>query len=228
LIKTIGKVEGIRRIRFTTSHPRDLSTELMDCFSTEEKLCHHIHLPVQSGSNKILALMNRGYTVDEYLKKIDYLRNIDPEMGITSDLIVGFPGETQKDYQETIDMMEKIRFDSTFSFKYSEREGTAAQKLKEKVAEDEKSRRLEMLQALQNDHTLAKNRALEGRVQDVLVEGRSKNSISDLTGRTSSYKIVNFKGEEDCIGKLTTVKISRAYLHSLRGTTEINEGKNVD
>jgi len=225
LIKTIGKVEGIRRIRFTTSHPRDLSTELMDCFSTEEKLCHHIHLPVQSGSNKILALMNRGYTVDEYLKKIDYLRNIDPEMGITSDLIVGFPGETQKDYQETIDMMEKIRFDSTFSFKYSEREGTAAQKLKEKVAEGEKSRRLEMLQALQNDHTLAKNRALEGRVQDVLVEGRSKNSISDLTGRTSSYKIVNFKGEEDCIGKLTTVKISRAYLHSLRGTTEINEGK---
>jgi tRNA-2-methylthio-N6-dimethylallyladenosine synthase len=130
---------------------------------------------------------------------------------------VGFPGETIKDYQETIDMMEKIRFDSLFSFKYSEREGTAAQKLKEKVEEGEKLRRLEQLQVLQDQHTLEKNTSLDGSIQELLVEGRSKNSSSDLMGRTSSGKIVNFKGELDLIGKLVNVKISKAYIHSLRG-----------
>ncbi|MGD0279880.1 MAG: tRNA (N6-isopentenyl adenosine(37)-C2)-methylthiotransferase MiaB [Smithella sp.] len=222
LIKKIGKISGIERIRFTTSHPRDLSAELIDCFATEKKLCKHIHLPVQSGSNRILELMNRGYTVEEYIKKINHLRKLVPEISITSDVIVGFPGETNKDYEETIDMMEKIRFDSLFSFKYSEREGTAAQKLKGKIAEDEKLRRLEKLQALQNEHTLEKNTALEGSIQELLVEGKSRNSESDLMGRTSSWKIVNFKSEMDLIGKLVDVKISKAYLHSLRGKTVNN------
>ncbi|HUN54957.1 MAG TPA: tRNA (N6-isopentenyl adenosine(37)-C2)-methylthiotransferase MiaB [Smithella sp.] len=217
LIKKIGKISGIERIRFTTSHPRDLSEELIVCYAEEEKLCRHIHLPVQSGSNRILELMNRGYTVEEYTRKIDRLRKCVPQISITSDVIVGFPGETQKDYQETIDMMEKIRFDSLFSFKYSEREGTAAQKLKGKVDEAVKLRRLEKLQALQNEHTFEKNRELEGSTQKLLVEGVSKNSESDLTGRTSSWKIVNFKGETDLIGKLVDVKITKAYLHSLRG-----------
>ena len=217
LIKKIVKISGIRRIRFTTSHPRDLSPELINCFAEEEKLCRHIHLPVQSGSNRVLELMNRGYTVEEYIKKIDHLRKLVPHISITSDVIVGFPGETKKDYQETIDMMEKIRFDSLFSFKYSEREGTAAQKLKGKVDEDEKLRRLEALQMLQNQHTLERNTELEGRIQELLVEGRSRNSENDLMGRTSSWKIVNFKGELDLIGKLMNVKISKAYIHSLRG-----------
>ncbi|MGP8154291.1 MAG: tRNA (N6-isopentenyl adenosine(37)-C2)-methylthiotransferase MiaB [Smithella sp.] len=217
LIKKIGKIPGIERIRFTTSHPRDLSVELIKCFAGEEKLCRHIHLPVQSGSNRILALMNRGYNVEEYIKKIEHLRKLIPQISITSDIIVGFPGETKKDYQETIDMMEKIRFDSLFSFKYSEREGTAAQKLKGKVEEGEKLMRLEQLQVLQNEHTLERNMALEGSIQELLVEGKSKNSESDLMGRTSSWKIVNFKGEEDLIGKLVDVKISKAYLHSLKG-----------
>ncbi|MEN6423527.1 MAG: tRNA (N6-isopentenyl adenosine(37)-C2)-methylthiotransferase MiaB [Smithella sp.] len=223
LIKKIAEISGIKRIRFTTSHPRDLSLELMNCFAEEEKLCRHIHLPVQSGSNRILSLMNRGYTIEEYIKKIDYLRKITPEISITSDIIVGFPGETEKDCQETIDMMEKIRFDSTFSFKYSERDGTAAKKLKEKVPEEEKLRRLEVLQELQNRHTLEKNTALEGSIQELLVEGRSKNSESDLTGRTSSWKIVNFKGESDLIGKMVNVKVLKAYLHSLRGKIESNQ-----
>ncbi len=116
LIKRIGKVEGIERIRFTTSNPKDLSEELINCFAEEEKLCEHIHLPVQSGSNRVLALMNRGYTVEEYRAKVDRLRSVCPQISITSDIIVGFPGEGQNDYQETIDMMEKIRFDSTISF----------------------------------------------------------------------------------------------------------------
>lgn len=217
LIKRIGKISGIERIRFTTSHPRDLSDELIRCFAEEEKLCDHIHLPVQSGSNRILTLMNRGYTVEEYMRKVDHLRKLSPRISITSDIIVGFPGETQNDYQETIDMMEKIRFDSTFSFKYSERKGTGAQKLEGKIEEREGLRRLKQLQMLQDQHTLEKNIALENTKQEILVEGRSKNSESDLMGRTGSWKIVNFEGELELIGKMVNVKISKAYLHSLRG-----------
>jgi tRNA-2-methylthio-N6-dimethylallyladenosine synthase len=227
LIKKIGKIPGIERIRFTTSHPRDLSEELINCFAAEEKLCKHIHLPVQSGSNRILALMNRGYTVEEYMRKVDHLRKMNSQISITSDIIVGFPGETQNDYQETIDMMEKIRFDSIFSFKYSERKGTAAQKLEGKVKECEKLRRLEQLQMLQDQHTLEKNTALENSKQELLVEGKSKNSENDLMGRTSSWRIVNFKGKLELIGKLVDVKISKAYLHSLRGKL-IKEVGNVN
>lgn len=217
LIKKIGKVEGIERIRFTTSHPKDLSEELINCFAEEEKLCEHIHLPVQAGSNRVLALMNRGYTVEEYRAKVDHLRRVCPQISITSDVIVGFPGEGQNDYQETIDMMGKIRFDSVFSFKYSERKGTAAQKLEGKVDEREKLRRLKELQSLQDEYTLEKNTALEGSRQELLVEGKSKNSASDMTGRTRSWKIVNFKGKSGLVGKQADVKISKAYLHSLRG-----------
>lgn len=217
LIRKISKIYGIERIRFTTSHPRDLSEELINCFAEEKKLCEHIHLPVQSGSNRILALMNRGYSVEDYMKKVDRLRLVCPQISITSDLIVGFPGETENDYQETIDMMEKIRFDSTFSFKYSTRKGTAAEKLEGKITESEKQRRLKSLQDLQNEHTQEVNTRLEGSRQKLLVEGRSKNSENDLMGRTSSWKIVNFKGDQKLIGKFVDVKITKSYLHSLRG-----------
>jgi len=217
LINKISNINGIDRIRFTTSHPKDLSDELIDCFAGVPKLCAHIHLPVQSGSNRILRLMNRGYSVEAYLRKIDRLRDICPQISITSDIIVGFPGETQKDYQETIDMMEKIRFDSVFSFKYSERKGTAAQTLPDKVPEAEKRQRLKELQALQDRHTQEKNTALEGSVQEVLVEGRSRDSEQDMMGRARSWRIVNFKGGPELIGKQVFVEITRGYLHSLRG-----------
>jgi len=218
LIKKINKIEGIERIRFTTSHPKDLSDELMDCFAGVPKLCEHIHLPVQSGANHILKLMNRGYSIEDYMVKIDRLRATCPQISITSDIIVGFPGETEKDYQETIDMMEKIRFDLLFSFKYSERKGTAAQSLPDKVPENEKKQRLQELQTLQDQHTQQKNTALEGSLQEVLVEGRSKNSGQDMTGRTRSWRIVNFKGGPELIGKRVFVEITRGYLHSLRGS----------
>lgn len=217
LINNISNINGVERIRFTTSHPKDLSDELIDCFVGVPKLCAHIHLPVQSGSNRVLKLMNRGYSVEEYLLKIDCLRDICPQISITSDIIVGFPGETQKDYQETIDMMEKIRFDSVFSFKYSERKGTAAQTLPDKVPEAEKRQRLKELQALQDRHTQEKNTALEGSVQEVLVEGRSRDSEQDMMGRARSWRIVNFKGGPELIGKQVFVAITRGYLHSLRG-----------
>ena len=217
LIKKISDIDGIDRIRFTTSHPKDLSDELIDCFGDVPKLCEHIHLPVQSGSNRILKLMNRGYSTEEYLQKIDRLRSTCPIISITSDIIVGFPGETEKDYQETIDMMEKIRFDSVFSFKYSERKGTAAQKLQGKVPEIEKRQRLRELQALQDRHTQEKNTELEKSVQELLVEGRSRNSEQDMMGRARTWKIVNFKGGPELIGKMVNVEITRGYLHSLRG-----------
>jgi len=217
LIKKISKIDGIERIRFTTSHPKDLSDELMDCFRNVSKLCEHIHLPVQSGSGRVLKLMNRGYSDEDYQRKVERLREICPQISITSDIIVGFPGETQKDYQETIDMMEKIRFDSVFSFKYSERKGTAAQKLPDQVPESEKRRRLKELQALQDRHTQEKNSALEGSVQEVLVEGRSRNSEHDMMGRARSWRIVNFKGGPELIGRRVNVEITRGYLHSLRG-----------
>ncbi len=217
LIKKINEIEGIERIRFTTSHPKDLSADLIDCFRELAKLCEHIHLPIQSGSGRVLKLMNRGYSASEYFEKIDSLRSVCPEISITSDIIVGFPGETQKDYQETIDMMEKIRFDSVFSFKYSDRRGTAALDLPGRVPEAEKTKRLKELQALQDRHTQEKNTALEGSVQEVLVEGRSRNSAQDLTGRTRSWRIVNFKGDMGLIGRKVSVKITRGYLHSLWG-----------
>ena len=220
LIKKINKIDGIERIRFTTSHPKDLSDELIDSFADVPKLCEHIHMPVQSGSNHVLKLMNRGYSVEDYLEKIKRFRSVCPRISITSDIIVGFPGETKKDYQETIDLMEKIRFDLLFSFKYSERKGTAAQKLQNNVPEAVKSQRLEDLQALQDRHTQEKNLALEGSVQEVLVEGQSKNSERDMMGRTRSWKIVNFKGGPELIGKQVDIKITQGHLHSLRGKIE--------
>jgi tRNA-2-methylthio-N6-dimethylallyladenosine synthase len=222
LLRAIGGVRGIERIRFTTSHPKDLSEELMRCFAEVEALCDHIHLPVQSGSDAILRRMNRGYTRDQYLEKIEGLRHFYPEISITSDVIVGFPGETEADYQATLALMETVTFDNLFSFKYSEREGTAAVGFDRQVPEKVKSERLQQLHALQQEHTLNRNRKLEGRVQDLLVEGKSKNSAHDMTGRTRSNKIVNFRGGRELAGKTCSVLIKKGYLHSLRG--ELAEG----
>jgi tRNA-2-methylthio-N6-dimethylallyladenosine synthase len=217
LLHEIEKIEGIERIRFTTSHPKDISESLIASFAEMKKLCKHIHLPVQSGSDRILALMNRGYTRSEYLAKIEKLRKSCPDISITSDVIVGFPGETDGDFQETIDMMNEIRFDSLFSFKYSEREGTAALNMSGKVTEPLKLERLRVLQSLQEEHTLEKNRAMVGRQEKILVEGLSKNCREDVMGRTSTNKIVNFGGSIELVGEIVPVFIKEAYLHSLRG-----------
>jgi tRNA-2-methylthio-N6-dimethylallyladenosine synthase len=217
LLRMIGQVKGIERIRFTTSHPKDLSDDLMQCFADVEALCEHIHLPVQSGSDKILKRMNRGYNREQYLDKVDRLRNIRPDISITSDVIVGFPGETDESFEATIALMRKVRFDNLFSFKYSEREGTAAVGLDGKVPEEIKRERLQYLQNLQEQHTLERNKTLEGRTEAILVEGTSKNSEHDITGRTRSNKIVNFRGRKDLIGETVSVLITKAYLHSLRG-----------
>jgi len=217
LLREIGEIEGIERIRFTTSHPKDLSERLMNCFARIEKLCEHIHLPVQSGSDRILGMMNRNYTSADYLKKVDRLRSICPDISITSDIIVGFPGETDEDFQSTLDLMEEIRFDGIFSFKYSDRVGTPAADFEQKVPESVKQERLRILQSLQEEHTLELNKELIGRHEDILVEGVSKNSHNDVTGRTRTNRIVNFKGDSGLSGKTVYVTITEACQHSLRG-----------
>lgn len=217
LLRAIGRIKGIERIRFTTSHPKDLSQDLMRCFAEVDTLCEHIHLPVQSGSDDVLRRMNRGYTHAQYLEKVEQLRQCCQDISITSDIIVGFPGETDVDFQATMTLMEAVQFDNLFSFKYSEREGTAAAGFDRQVPEKVKGERLQQLQALQEKHTQVRNRMLEGRVAEVLVEGKSKNSEHDMTGRTGSNKIVNFRGTHELARKTISVLIKKAYLHSLRG-----------
>ena len=217
LLHRLNEIEGLHRIRFTTSHPKDLSEELIRAFSKLPKLCEHIHLPFQSGSDRILKAMHRGYTKESYLEKIDRLKKVCPSIAVTGDVIVGFPGEEEEDFKQTLDLMEKVRFDDLFSFKYSPRKGTRAATLQDKVDEKVKQERLSTLQEIQKEITLRKNQELEGRVEEVLVEGQSKQSNQDVTGRTRSNKIVNFQGDLDLVGQLVLVHITKAFPHSLRG-----------
>jgi tRNA-2-methylthio-N6-dimethylallyladenosine synthase len=223
LLHRVNEIEGLDRIRFTTSHPKDLSAELIRSFSKLKKLCEHIHLPFQSGSDKILKAMHRGYTKESYLDKIDRLKKVCPSMAVTSDVIVGFPGEEEKDFEETLDLIQKVRFDDLFSFKYSPRKGTRAAQFTEKVEEKVKQNRLSVLQEIQKEITLQKNQGWEGRVEEVLVEGRSRQSDQDVTGRTRSNKIVNVEGDLSWVGKLVPVRVNKASPHSLRGRI-VNSG----
>ena len=227
LICALGNVAGIERIRFTTSHPKDLSPKLIDCFGKVASLCEHIHLPVQAGSDRVLKRMNRGYTAGEYREKIALLRRACPGISITSDVIVGVPGEQEEDFQATLALMREIWFDNLFSFQYSEREGTAAVGMDGAVGERVKRERLRILQSFQEEHTLEKNRACIGRIERVLVEGPSKNSGEEMTGRTRGNRIVNFPGKRDLVGKTVPVLITEAFLHSLRGEREGREREDV-
>ena len=217
LLHRINGLGGLQRIRFTTSHPKDLSEGLIQTFSKLPKLCEHIHLPFQSGSDRILKAMHRGYTRGSYLEKIGRLKEVCPSIAVTADVIVGFPGEEEEDFKQTLDLMEKVRFDDLFSFKYSPRKGTRAAQFQDKVEEKVKQERLSILQEIQKGITLQKNQELQGRVEEVLVEGQSKQSTQDVTGRTRSNKIVNFEGDLSLVGKLVPVRIIQGYAHSLRG-----------
>jgi len=216
LLNELSRLTGLLRLRFTTSHPKDLSDDLIHCFSRIENLCPHIHLPFQAGSNRILKLMRRGYTREGYLELIDRLRKVNPDIAITSDVMVGFPGESDEDFELTLDLIRRVEFDSLFSFKYSDRRGTSAEKMGGKIDETVKSSRLRVLQDLQEKITLKRNRALEGRRLVVLVEGTSKRG-GELTGRTASHKVVNFISNNSKIGNLHPVLIKRSFLNSLWG-----------
>jgi len=217
LLRMIHEIEGIQRIRFVTSHPRDLSDKLVNVMKDLPRLCEHIHLPVQSGSDRILHLMNRGYTYEEYRRKIGTLRNAIPGIAVTTDIITGFPGETDEDFQRTLNVLTEIEYDGIFAFKYSERPDTKACNLPGPVEERTKSRRLSEILELQELVTYRKNKALEGEILEVLVEGTSETDSNKLTGRTRTNKIVNFYGDEKDIEKVLYVKIIEARQHSLNG-----------
>jgi len=218
LLSGLNKLEGLERLRFITSNPRDLSDELIACFGELEKLCEHIHLPLQSGSNRILKAMNRSYTTDRYLELINKLRDVRPDISITSDIIVGFPGETEEDFKETRDLIEHIGFDDLFIFHYTDRHGTRACSLPDKIPYSLKIKRLRELNALQRGLSKQRNERLVGKTIEVLFDGPSNRGTGCLAGRTRSNKVVNCPAPPDVTGQCALVKINKASIHSLRGT----------
>lgn len=217
LLRMIHSIPGLERIRFTTSHPKDVSDGLISCFRDLEKLCSHIHLPFQSGSNKVLRAMNRHYTQESYLDLIDRLRSARPDIAFSADVMVGFPGESEQDYQDTLDVIETVRFDVLYSFKYSVRPGTTAAALGDNVSTEVKASRLKHLQNLQKNITLAKNQEYVGKTFDILIDGISTKNSHQIQGRTSQNTIVNFSGEERLTGQTISVRITRANQNSLTG-----------
>lgn len=215
LLRSLNDVDGIERIRFMTSHPKDLSDELILAMRDCEKVCEHLHLPVQAGSNAVLKDMNRKYTREHYFALVDKIREHIPGISITTDIIVGYPGETDRDFEDTLDLVEKVKFDFVYTFLYSRRIGTPAAEKADEVSEDVKKARFDALVSMQNDIGRKINEKLAGKVLEVLVEGRSKNNINVLTGRTRTNKIVNFKGNPEMTGKLANVKITGTGTWSL-------------
>ena len=218
LLNIVGELESLERIRFTTSYPRDFTKKLINTMKTNPKVCSHIHLPVQSGSNEVLSKMKRTYTVEWYLDVVNRLKEEINDMAISSDIIVGFPGETEHDFNQTLKLVEQVGFDTCFSFKYSPRPATPAAVMENSVDSDTSGRRLTILQELQRKITCKKNEDRIGRVEKVLVEGKSKNDLNHLMGRTSQNRIVNFSSNEDLSGKLVNVKINRGFQNSLLGS----------
>jgi tRNA-2-methylthio-N6-dimethylallyladenosine synthase len=217
LIRSISGMPGVERIRFTTSHPLNFNDTLIDAFAHTAKLANHMHLPVQSGSDRILALMRRGYTVLEFKQKLRRLRSVRPGITISTDLIVGFPGETERDFQQTLDLTAEVGFDQSFSFIYSRRPGTPAASLPDDVPDSVKSERLARLQALLDKQSRAISAGMTGSVQRVLVERPSRRDASQMAGRTENNRWVNFDGDAGLINHFVDVEITAAMNNSLRG-----------
>jgi tRNA-2-methylthio-N6-dimethylallyladenosine synthase len=216
LLQRVAEIPGIERIRFTTSHPKDISSPLIACFAELPKLCGHIHLPAQSGSDAVLARMNRGYNRREYLEKIADLQAARPGIQITGDIIVGFPGESEEDFRQTLSLMEDVRYADLFSFIYSVRPETKAAEFPDDISPREKQDRLGHLQFLQRALTLERNRSFVGTRQKVLVEGVSKRG-DQIFGRTSGNRVVNFAGDTTLIGSIVELTITKAFQNSLLG-----------
>ncbi len=220
LIRAVNKIDGIERIRFMTSHPKDISDDMIDCFRTCEKLCHNIHLPVQSGSDRLLKRMNRHYDTTRYLEIVDKLRAVCPDITISTDIIVAFPGETEDDFEGTLDIARRVRYDSAFTFIYSPREGTPAAKFPDQIPDEIAHERFDRLVDVMNRISLEKNMEYKGKTYDVLVEGVSKNADDTYAGRTDGFKLVNFtsdKKPEEIIGTTVSVLITESKTFSLEG-----------
>ena len=217
LIYALNEVEGLERIRFMTSHPKDLSDKLIAAFAECDKLCNYIHLPVQAGSSSVLRRMNRKYTREQYLELVRKLREAVPGIAISTDIIVGFPGETEEDFCETLSLAEEIQYDSAFTFLYSPRRGTPAADYENQIPEDVKHDRFNRLVEVMNRGSKARNAAFVGRVCRVLVDGPDKKSSGILNGRTEEFKLVDFEGPEELIGSMVDVEITASNTFSLQG-----------
>lgn len=223
LLRMVHEVEGIERIHFTTSHPKDMSDDLIACYKDLPKLANYLHLPVQSGSNRVLKMMNRHYTREDYFALIDKVRAVRPDISLSTDIMVGFPGETEEDFEDTLDLVKRVQYDNAFTFIYSRREGTRADKMENQVPKDVKDARFQRLlnavYAIQRE----KYEALHGTVQEVLFESVSKNDPTKMSGRTAGFKLVHAPYDADSIGKMVPVKITGGNTFSLEG--EIVHGK---
>ena len=217
LLQAVAAIDGIARIRFTTSHPKDLSDELIACFGELEKLCKHLHLPVQSGSDRILEEMNRGYGRNHYLGLVDKLKKACPEIRLTTDIIVGFPGEEEADFEATMSLLEEVRFAEIYSFLYSPRRGTAAAELPDETPAKVKQERFDRMLRLQEQISKQAWAADVGQVREVLVEGESKQGQGQLFGRSTWNRIVNFTGPSELVGQLVQVKVTKSYRNSQLG-----------
>jgi len=231
LIEFVAKISGIERIRYTTSHPVEFTNNLINVYDRVPELVDHLHLPVQSGSDRILALMKRGHTALEYKNKIKKLLEIRPNISISSDFIIGFPGETKKDFEDTMHLVNDIGFDHSFSFIYSARPGTPAASLQDNVSSETKKERLLILQNRVNQKALGISMGMVNTFQKILVEGISKKSNNVLFGRTENNRVVNFSGSKNLIGKFIDIKITEALPNSLRGilpnTKKLNQVVNI-
>lgn len=217
LLEYVAEIDGIERIRYTTSHPKEFTQRLIDAYGKIDKLVNHVHLPIQSGSDRILAAMKRGYTALEYKSIIRRLRAIRPDISIATDIIVGFPGETEDDFQATLKLMDDVGFDASFSFVYSRRPGTPAAYLPDDTPQDVKLKRLQLLQAKNEAKATEISRAMLGTEQRVLVIGRARRGEGLLSARTDNNRIVNFPGDERLIDQMVTVKITEVFPHTLGG-----------
>ncbi len=222
LLSELCKIEGDFTLRFMTSHPKDASHKLIDVMAANDKIAKHFHLPLQSGSDRVLSAMNRHYTRDEYLSLVEYMREKMPDIGITTDIIVGFPTETDEEFEDTLGMLRKVRYDNIFSFIYSPREGTPAAKMEDPTPDADKSRRFARLLEVQNEISKNKNDDYVGKTVRVLVEGRSKTDENMLTGRNERGRLVHFAGGDSLVGKFVNVEITVAETYDLLGTIKEN------
>lgn len=220
LLKEVDEVPGIERIRFMTSHPKDFSLELIDVIKNSKHICHSLHLPVQSGSNNVLKRMNRKYTREHYLDIVKHIRESIPDVALTTDIIVGFPGETEEDFLETVDLVETVGFDNAFSFVYSKRPGTAAATFEDQIPLAEQKERLQRLNDVLSKWSYTRNKEYDGKFVKVLVEGISKNDDNMLNGRTDTGKTVIFPGDTNLVGKFVNVQITTTQTWILKGQLE--------
>jgi tRNA-2-methylthio-N6-dimethylallyladenosine synthase len=217
LMRMVNDIEGVKRIRFMTSHPKDLSDKLIETIRDCDKVCKQLHLPFQAGSDRVLKEMNRHYTKEQYLAKIEKAKKEIPGLALSTDVIVGFPTETNEDFKETLDVIRKVEFDNIFSFIYSRREGTPAAKWDFVLNDEEIHKNFDELLKVQNEISMRKNEEYVGRIEEVLVDGESKTDENTLSGRCGSSKIVNFKGDKSLAGKYVKVRITEARTWSLNG-----------